>query len=769
MPEPKSLSFIANARLKDVVGRDLINDDNVAIIELIKNAKDAGSKKVTIHFRNSSTPGHPPLLIIQDFGKGMTFKDIEFKWLNIAYSEKKNLEPSHGGSYAGNKGIGRFSCDRLGTELALYTKSVQGKLIRLDIDWTQFEVDNEKTEIGTIKTTVQEITEKTFQNETGLDSFESGTVLQIKKLRSPWTKDKLVRLRKELEKFSLDPKRRFAVYLQVDGPEGDKSLNGRVESKIFEELSFRTTLIRSEVSQDGSSISTSLMHDGQQIFSMREKNPYANLKNIRVSMYYLNQPAKAFFKVHTGYRSIEFGSILLFLNGFRVFPYGEESDDWLGLDRRRAQGQKRFLGNRELVGFIEITGNRTAFKPVSSREGLVHNAAFHELASDSRDVPSALDPNELVYGFIHKNHRKLEKFVVDGLDWDRIIGDSLDDEKLLDPKNYSYATDKQRILESLDSVISLRSPPEYVEELVVNFKQVIELAQDESDSYTELVDNLQSKFEGTSVAQMTPAEKRDLSKFIEKQAKTVAAKERASKQLEQQLETETKRRLFSELEKSTDVEKILKMHHQTGLLSGKVFKNLDATLTKYRANPTSFTVEKLVEVLERALFDVDKIRKVSEFASKASFNLATNRVTEDLILFIDEYLGRIQELSGGWNLKVAFENEASSELRLSFRPLEVMMLVDNLIDNAGKANARKLTVAVRQTKSRTIIAFCDDGKGLPANMKNADLFEKGITSTSGSGIGLFHARQIMQDISGKISIKNNATKGATITLEFEHN
>jgi len=44
----EQLHFIANAQLKDVVGRDLINDDNVAIIELIKNAKDADSKKVVV-------------------------------------------------------------------------------------------------------------------------------------------------------------------------------------------------------------------------------------------------------------------------------------------------------------------------------------------------------------------------------------------------------------------------------------------------------------------------------------------------------------------------------------------------------------------------------------------------------------------------------------------------------------------------------------------------------------------------------------------------
>lgn len=36
--------------------------------------------------------------------------DIENKWLFVAHSEKKDSDRV----YAGSKGIGRFSCDRLG-------------------------------------------------------------------------------------------------------------------------------------------------------------------------------------------------------------------------------------------------------------------------------------------------------------------------------------------------------------------------------------------------------------------------------------------------------------------------------------------------------------------------------------------------------------------------------------------------------------------------------------------------------------------------------
>ena len=239
MPQPKQLSFIANARLKDVVGRDLINDDNVAIIELIKNAKDAGSKRVSLHFASFPDKNAPLCMLVQDSGKGMTEEDIRFKWLNIAYSEKKGTAPSATTSYAGNKGIGRFSCDRLGENLVLYTKAKGGVLLRLFIDWTKFEIDDQKKEIGKIKTELEEIDEARLKEETGLKGFASGTVLRIIGLRAEWTKDKLLRLKKQLEKFVIDPQKTFEVSLKVDPYREEKELNGVIENKIFEKLVLR--------------------------------------------------------------------------------------------------------------------------------------------------------------------------------------------------------------------------------------------------------------------------------------------------------------------------------------------------------------------------------------------------------------------------------------------------------------------------------------------------------------------------------------------------
>src|ERR1041384_1813289 len=156
--------FKTNVQLKSIIGKDLINDDNIAILELVKNSYDANSPKALIIFKNikenddtqlasvgesKDKPDKPftsttSRIIIQDFGVGMDKKDIEDKWINIAYSEKKLQKKKYNRILAGNKGVGRFSCDRLGEYLNLYSRKSNGNIAHLFVDWKEFEVEDDK-------------------------------------------------------------------------------------------------------------------------------------------------------------------------------------------------------------------------------------------------------------------------------------------------------------------------------------------------------------------------------------------------------------------------------------------------------------------------------------------------------------------------------------------------------------------------------------------------------------------------------------------------
>src|SRR4051812_198591 len=111
-----SKHFKTNVLLKSIIGKDLINNDNIAVLELVKNAFDAGSKEVDIVFKNikrnddesnkDNYTDSSSKIVIQDWGSGMDEADLVNRWLNIAYSDKKHRREDHGRILAGAKGIG---------------------------------------------------------------------------------------------------------------------------------------------------------------------------------------------------------------------------------------------------------------------------------------------------------------------------------------------------------------------------------------------------------------------------------------------------------------------------------------------------------------------------------------------------------------------------------------------------------------------------------------------------------------------------------------
>ena len=128
-------------------------------------------------------------------------------------------------------------------------------------------------------------------------------------------------------------------------------------------------------------------------------NPY--IDNLKINLYYLNRSAKFNFTNRMKIEPVNYGSIFLFKNGFRVQPYGNTGDDSWGLDFRAQQGRARFLGTRDLFGRVDIiTDNTIQFKEVSSRDGgMVETAGYQQLMD-----------------IFTKEHRRLEKYVV-GVLW----------------------------------------------------------------------------------------------------------------------------------------------------------------------------------------------------------------------------------------------------------------------------------------------------------------------------------------------------------------
>ena len=81
-----NVTFKISSALKNIIGKELITDDFIAVYELVKNAFDANAREVEIIFEGLKTVS--PRIIIKDNGDGMDEDDLRNKWLFVAYSAK---------------------------------------------------------------------------------------------------------------------------------------------------------------------------------------------------------------------------------------------------------------------------------------------------------------------------------------------------------------------------------------------------------------------------------------------------------------------------------------------------------------------------------------------------------------------------------------------------------------------------------------------------------------------------------------------------------
>ena len=80
----RELHFRINTYLKDLIGRELLTNKYVAVFELVKNSADARATNVLIKFIPKRDRYEAKYVAIIDDGSGMSYDDVESKWMNVA-------------------------------------------------------------------------------------------------------------------------------------------------------------------------------------------------------------------------------------------------------------------------------------------------------------------------------------------------------------------------------------------------------------------------------------------------------------------------------------------------------------------------------------------------------------------------------------------------------------------------------------------------------------------------------------------------------------
>lgn len=822
------VSFRTNAELKSIIGKDLITDDNIAVLELVKNSFDAGSKKVDIIFENiilktdlkEYKKNNESKLIIYDLGKGMSRYDIENKWLNIAYSEKKEKREEYGRTLAGNKGVGRFSCDRLGKCLTIYTKKKKDEnFIELTINWADFErKDDINLNIQDIEFDLNEISEDEFRAKTTIESFVSGTILEISSLREEWSYYKILSLKRQLErlinpnqnysslKFDINIVAKEFLPLEKNKPDYEK-INGVVKNQIFEKLNFKVTSIQSKITKDGEHLITILKDRGNTIFTLVERNKFQLLRNIKTHIYYLNTYSKAYFTKQTGIRPVDFGSISLFINGFRIPPYGDYGDDWLGMEIRKGQGRNRYLGTREVIGRIEVKDNNdisiddedNMFKVISSRSGLINNAIYNELAKSSSP-----------FGYFYKTFRRLERFVVEGINWDSIPekNSSKIEQEILNNSKWDESKEKyiedsltrnKRIFNVVhniidvkrDELIKLSINQSFISDLIKEQKEkvsneleyILEELNNKNLTPKELqgflnkliltkneLDDFENSVGENSDLNNLKIELENRLDFVEHQKEELEIKlkeaEEQAKKIKEELELEKEKNTYLLTSKRTLSEDAKGLIHNVKQTSKKSKQNAQSLYNAFLED--NVKKSQALKWLSTIIYNSDKALKISNLITRANFKANADYQDVNIVKFIEQYLELYNVMFEDNDITFSIESTIESFWkRISI--LDISLVIDDLISNSYKANAKEVRVNLSEDiDSNLRILFSDDGRGLDEKFeKNSDvIFDLGVTTTDGSGIGLNYVRNTLVKMQGRIKFVGNNVmlKGATFEI-----
>ena len=362
----QTLHFSASTSVKNLFGRGLVTDQVAAVFELVKNSYDADAKEVELIFSNLNSSESS--LTICDNGTGMDLGDIEQRWMVIGTDSKKHdlYSPIYQRALNGDKGIGRFSVDRLGAHLHMEAQK-RGKTERYvaDFDWTLF--DGESKNISDIAIPYTQITGAKRAH---------GVSLTISKLRDVWDEQKLRELYRNLRQFKSPFAQDDTFKIFITAPE--YGYNKR--EVVVEKLEGVSSLwMVAEISaNDPEKIRITVNKDGLE-YEAIQTNPFS-FGSVKAQVFMFNQGDKVRFANRYGLRVRDYGNIRLYRDSFRIYPYGEAKNDWLDLDRRQTQGLMRFLGSRDLIGYVQIgKESNPNLIPLTNRQGLEENTAFEEL------------------------------------------------------------------------------------------------------------------------------------------------------------------------------------------------------------------------------------------------------------------------------------------------------------------------------------------------------------------------------------------------------
>lgn len=372
----EELPIKVSGRAVSYFGSQSISNNTSAVFELVKNSRDADAKKVFITFKNLGSADAQ--IIIEDDGTGMTQDDIRDKWLVAGTDTKVRNPRSIGGKdMLGEKGIGRFACEKLGKKTTLEScPEGSDEKICMSFDWSKYEKRG---------VTFDEIKHPMWKEKS--DEKKHGLKLILQNINSPWKQDDLSKVANELGMFVLpkEIKRSDDVDIIITAAQYG------VKEECVEGTITKKAPLKIISKFDGNELSVKISdveYNNGQPFDYSPEDPFdvtcgpfefrlyfyprytAKQRSGKYKQYYEDEDITDFMDKHSG--------VYLYKDGVWIKPLGRKHD-WLNMEARRVRRVSR-IGLSQVYGMIQITQKKNAdIKSTSHRETVQDSKAFDDL------------------------------------------------------------------------------------------------------------------------------------------------------------------------------------------------------------------------------------------------------------------------------------------------------------------------------------------------------------------------------------------------------
>ena len=331
-----------------------------------------------------------------DSGSGMSAEDLEEKFLVIGTPsrkiavEKSVSEGKEHPEFLGEKGLGRLSAMRLGGILSITTaRQEDTRLNHLKIDWREFEDISKMIEdIDVRASTAGDKPSKEY----------SGTVLSISELASDWSERRVKELVKTEFAFLTNPLSDIKVRPRIALIWNGERISIPMLRKSFLQLAHASVWGQYTISDkrpqltlkvklrdlgfEHPVVEEELKFGEQDLIAMIQGRDEAIPEDALLALgpfsfqahWYNRRRVKAeggmdrdeILKHHQ-----DWSGIRMYRDGFRVYPYGQEKDDWLELDRLALKSRGYLLNKIQLVGQVDISRSANpGLVDQTNREGL---------------------------------------------------------------------------------------------------------------------------------------------------------------------------------------------------------------------------------------------------------------------------------------------------------------------------------------------------------------------------------------------------------------